>query len=216
MEAALVWYILLNLAIFGFVLLFVRAARARVTPNEPKDLEENALVHADWERVRRERCLPSRCLRVIGQPPRPRKDVTCEVCAATFLEMRLRRLLEGPLAPEPAGPETADGVLSDGMPLSSHPITPSPCHPVCRRGDRLALDPPEPEVGHWRGPRKRSPAATTRRWALVRFGLGITFLAGGAAIAAFGGGLLWLIMLGCLMVLIGLGLMASGAASGEI
>jgi hypothetical protein len=29
MEVALVWYIILNLAIFGFVLLFVRAARTR-------------------------------------------------------------------------------------------------------------------------------------------------------------------------------------------
>jgi hypothetical protein len=215
MEVALVWYILLNLAIFGFVLLFVRAARARVTPNEPKDLEENALVPTDWERVRRERCLPSHCPRVIGQPPRPRKDVTCEVCAATFLELRLQRLLDGPLAPEPAAPEAADGVLSDGMALSTHPITPSPHHPIRRRGDPLALDRPDPEAGRWRGPRERSPAGTTRRWALVRFSLGIVCVAGGAAIAAFGG-LLWLILPGYLMVLIGLGLIASGAASGGI
>ena len=119
----LVWYIVLNLAIFGFVLLFVRAARARAAPNERQDLEENALVTADWELVRRERCLPSRCPRVIGQPPRPRKDVTCEVCAATFLEIRLQRLLDGPLAPEPAAPEATDGV---GRSLSTHPIPPSP------------------------------------------------------------------------------------------
>jgi hypothetical protein len=216
MEAALVWYILLNLAIFGFVLLFVRAARARVTPNEPKDLEENALVYADWERVRRERCLPSHCLRMIGQPPRPRKDVTCEVCAATFLEMRLQRLLEGPLAPEPAAPEAADGVLSDGRTVSSHPTSSSPCHPIRRRCDPLALAPPDTEARRWRGPREHSPAGAPRRWALVRFGLGIACVAGGAAIAAFGGGLLWLIIPGYLMVLIGLALMASGAASGGI
>jgi hypothetical protein len=41
-------------------------------------------------------------------------------------------------------------------------------------------------------------------------------VAGGAAIAAFGGRLLWLIILGYLMVLIGLGLMAAGAACGGI
>src|SRR5207244_7926761 len=105
MEVALVWYIGLKLAIFGFVRLFVRAARARAAPNERQDLEENALVTADWELVRRERCLPSGCPRVIGQPPRPRKDVTCEVCAATFLEVRLQRVLEAPPAPEPGAAE---------------------------------------------------------------------------------------------------------------
>jgi hypothetical protein len=210
MEVALVWYILLNLAIFGFVLLFVRAARARVTPNEPQDLEENSLVHADWERVRRERCLPSHCPRVMGQPPRPRKDVTCEICAATFLELRLRRLLEGQLAPEPAGPEAADGVLSDGRTLSTHPLTSSPQQPVRRRGDPLPLGPPDAGAGVWRGPRESAPAGAASRWAAIRFGLGIGCVAGGAAIAAFSGPL-WLILPGYLLVLIGLGLIASGA-----
>ena len=212
MEVALVWYIVLNLAIFGFVLLFVRAARARAAPNERQDLEENALVTADWELVRRERCLPSRCPRVIGQPPRPRKDVTCEVCAATFLEIRLQRLLDGPLAPEPAAPEATDGV---GRSLSSHPIPPSLHHSITPRGDPLALEPPAPEAGRWRGQRERCPASAPRRWALFRFGLGIGCVAAGAAVAAFGG-LLWLIVPGYLMVLIGLGLIASGAASGAI
>jgi len=217
MEVALVWYIVLNLAIFGFVLLFVRAARARAAPNERQDLEENALVTADWELVRRERCLPSRCPRVIGQPPRPRKDVTCEVCAATFLEIRLQRLLDGPLAPEAAAPEATDGV---GRSLSAHPSPPSP-HPSNPPlggggGDPLALDPPAPEAGRWRGQRERCPASAPRRWALFRFGLGIACVAAAAAVGAFGGGLLWLIVPGYLMVLIGLGLIASGAASGAI
>src|SRR5207247_3336113 len=87
------------------VVLFVRASRARAAPNERPDLEENALIAADWELVRRERCLPSGCRRVRGQPPRPRKDVTCEVCAATFLEVRLQRLLETPSALKPGPPE---------------------------------------------------------------------------------------------------------------
>ena len=68
MEAALVCYTLLNLAILGFILLFVRASRARAVPNERRDLEENSLVTADWEWVRRERCLPSGCPRLRGQP----------------------------------------------------------------------------------------------------------------------------------------------------
>ena len=99
MEAVLVGYTLLNLAILGFIILFVRASRARAAPNERRDLEENSLVTADWEWVRRDRCLPSGCSRLRGQPSRPRKDVTCEICAATFLEIRLQRLLEGPRAP---------------------------------------------------------------------------------------------------------------------
>jgi hypothetical protein len=210
MEVALVWYILLNLAIFGFVLLFVRAARARVTPNEPQDLEENALVSADWERVRRERCLPSHCPRVLGQPPRPRKDVACEICAATFLELRLQRLLEGPLAPEPAAPEAADGVLSDGRTLSVHPFTSPPRQPVRRRGEPAPLDLADAQTGGWSGPPERSLAGAASRWALIRFGLGIGCVAAGAAVAAFGG-LLWLIIPGYLLVLMGLGLIASGA-----
>jgi hypothetical protein len=210
MEVALVWYILLNLAVFGFVLLFVRAARARVTPNEPQDLEENALVNADWERVRRERCLPSHCPRARGQPPRPRKDVTCEICAATFLDLRLQRLLEGPLAPEPAGPEAADGVLSDGRTFLVHPHAASSHPPVRRREEPLPMDPPDAPAGRWRGPRERSLSGATPRWALIRFGLGIGCVAAGAAVAAFGGQL-WLIIPGYLLVLMGLGLIASGA-----
>ncbi len=215
MEMALVWYIILNLAIFGFVLLFVRAARARVAPNEPQDLEENALVNADWELVRRERCLPSHCRRMMGQPPRPRKDVTCEVCAATFLEVRLQRLLDGPIPPEPTAPEAPDSRISARKPLPAHSLAPAPPHSAYRRGDPLALDQPAPVAGRWRGPREHPPAGATRRWALVRFGLGIGFTVAGAAIAAFGG-LLWLIIPGYAMVLIGLALIASGAASGAI
>src|SRR5260370_35156089 len=106
MEAVLVCYTVLNLAILGFISLFVRASRVRAIPHERQDLEENALVAADWEMVRRERCLPSGCPRLRGQPPRPRQDGTCEICAATFLEIRLQRLLDGPLA---AGPAAAAG-----------------------------------------------------------------------------------------------------------
>lgn len=215
MEMALVGYIILNLAIFGFVLLFVRAARARVAPNEPQDLEENALVNADWELVRRERCLPSHCRRLMGQPPRPRQDVTCEVCAAMFLEGRLQRLLEGPLAPEPIAPEAAEGMLSEGMPLSTRPAPPAADFSVHPRGDPLALAPPAPDPGRCRSSQERFRERATRRRALVRFSLGLGCTAAGAAVAAFGG-LPWLIIPGCVMVLIGLALIASGVASGAI
>jgi hypothetical protein len=215
MEMALVWYVILNLAIFGFVLLFVRAARARVAPNEPQDLEENALINADWDLVRRERCLPSHCRRLMGQPPRPRKDVTCEVCAATFLEGRLQRLLEGPLAPEWIAPETAEGLISEGMPCSARPVAPAADRSIQHRGDPLALDQSVPDPERCRSPRERFLERATRRWALVRFTLGIGCTAAGAGVAAFGG-LLWLIIPGYVMVLIGLALIASGAASGAI
>jgi hypothetical protein len=147
---------------------------------------------------------------VLGQPPRPRKDVTCEICAATFLELRLQRLLEGPSAPEPAGPEAGDGVLSDGRTLSAHPHASSPHQPARRRGEPLPPGPPDARAGRWRGPRERSLAGAAPRWALIRFGLGIGCVVAGAAVAAFGG-LLWLIIPGYLLVLMGLGLIASGA-----
>src|SRR5437870_5949638 len=98
MELALFGYTLLNLLILGCVLLFVRASRTRAQPDERQDLEENALVRHDWELMRSERCVPSGCPRLLGQPARPRKDVTCEVCAATFLERRLLQLLDSPPA----------------------------------------------------------------------------------------------------------------------
>jgi hypothetical protein len=215
MELALVWYILLNLAIFGFVLLFVRAGRARVTPNERQDLEENALVGADWELVRRERCLPARCPRLMGQPPRPRKDVTCEICAATFLEVRLQRLLDGPLAPEPANPEATDNLIPEGAILTSHPCSPSLHPPLARRLEPFGLDLSASETPRWHGRRERALPPADRRWAVVRFILGIVCVAAGAAVAFFGG-LLWLILPGFLIVLMGLALIASSAASGSI
>lgn len=206
MELALVWYTLLNLVILGLVLIVVRAFRVRAAPDERQDLEENALIAADWELVRREHCLPSGCPRRIGQPPRPRKDVTCEVCAATFLEARLQRLLHQPLAPEPSTPE---------LPLAREAL-PSRHGAPCAR----ALEAPSgrhpslSEEPRWRGARRR-PLSPAARWALVRFGLGIACVVIGAGIAAFGG-LLWLIIPGYIAVLVGLALIASGAASGAI
>jgi hypothetical protein len=212
MELALVWYILLNLAIFGLVLMFVRAARARAAPNERQDLEENALVGADWERVCRERCLPIHCPRLLGQPPRPRKDVTCEICAATFLEVRLQRLLDSPLATEPARPEATDPVVSEGAVLTGHPVSSCSHHPDARRGEPVGLGLSATNAAGGRGGRERAPDASGRHWAAVRFGLGIGAVVAGALVAAFAfGGFLWLIIPSFLMVLIGLGLIASGA-----
>jgi hypothetical protein len=214
MEAALVWYTLLNLAILGFIVLFVRASRARAVPNERQDLEENALVAADWELVRRERCLPSGCPRVRGQPPRPRKDVTCEICAATFLEIRLQRLLEGPLAPEPSDPG-AEGLIMDGGIRSTHPATAPVSRPLTVRGNARELDVRPVDTRLRRATRKHGPARAAGRWVRIRFGVGIGCVAAGAAVAAFGG-LLWLIIPGYLMVLLGLGLIASSASSDAI
>lgn len=214
MEVALVWYIVLNLAIFGFVVLFVRAARSRVAPHEPQDLEENALVNADWERVRRERCLPSHCRRVLGQPPRPRKDVTCEICAATFLDSRLQRLLGGPLSPERGTPGNTKASRSEGSPSSRCSNAPESHRSGPRAGDPLALVPPGAEARRRAAPATQRSAAG-RRWGLVRFLLGIACTVAGAAVAAFGG-LLWLILPGYGMVLIGLALILSGALSGAV
>jgi hypothetical protein len=150
----------------------------------------------------------------MGQPPRPRKDVTCEVCAATFLEGRLQRLLDGPLAPEPLAPGAAEGKQSQGTPLSRYPSTLAPQRYGHRAGDPLAVA----ASGSPSGQRPTGvPGAgmASRRWALARFGLGIGCTVAGAAIAAFGG-LLWLILPGYAMVLLGLTLIISGAAAGAI
>jgi hypothetical protein len=200
MQLTLVWYVLLNLLILGLVLLFVRASRARVRTDERQDLEENALLKADWELVRRERCVPSGCPRVIGQPPRPRKDVTCEVCAATFLELRLQRLLEGPTAPDAPVREacwSAEGM--QGRSGASRAAPPEECLDLRAPADGSARS--------LRGPRARA--------AYLRLGLGVACVAAGAMVAAFGGVLGW-ILPGYLIVMIGLGLMVYGAASGAL
>jgi hypothetical protein len=214
MEAALVCYTFLNLAILAFIILFVRASRARARPNERQDLEENALVSTDWERVRRERCLPSGCPRLRGQPPRPRKDLTCEICAATFLEVRLQQFLEGPLAPDAGDPISGTRIAEEGG-RSTHPsrATASPALAVHGR-------PGEAKAGRAgakiRPARRRRPLTrANRRWGRLRFGMGIGCAAAGAVLALFGGPP-WLIVAGCLIVLLGLGLIASGAASGAL
>jgi hypothetical protein len=202
MELALFWYTILNLAILGSVLLFVRASRHRARADERPDLEENALLSVDWELVRRERCGPSGCPRVIGQPPRPRKDVTCEICAATFLELRLRRLLETS-ATEATGlaeilpdPERLPGLASEPRPAGA------------QKSPGLALS----VAGE--GPKRRhgDPAA---RWAQIRVALGVLCVALGGVLAAFGG-LTDRILLGAVAVLIGLALMASGVVSSRV
>src|SRR5205823_11179435 len=189
MELALLGYTVLNLTILGFVVLFVRAARARAAPNERPDLEENALIAADWELVRRERCLPSGCRRVRGQPPRPRKDVTCEVCAATFLEVRLQRLLELPSAPKSGPPE---------LPHAREPMPgrdPVPCASALEGSlkSRPSLtSQPSAQTAAFAG-QKCSSTTISARWALVRLGMGLVFVAAGGAFAAFGGLLGWIV-----------------------
>src|SRR5438094_452629 len=197
MEAALVCYTLLNLAILGFILLFVRASRARAVPNERRDLEENSLVTADWEWVRRERCLPSGCPRLRGQPPRPRKDVTCEICAATFLEVRLQRLLEGPSAPEPVDPGTSGLMVEEGR-RSARPVTSTVSPALAVRGRAREADLRCSGTKVRGATRDRSAARAARRWARLRFGLGIGCAAAGV-FAAASSGPWWLIVPGCLM-----------------
>jgi hypothetical protein len=212
MEAVLVGYTLLNLATLGFIVLFVRASRARAVPNERRDLEENALVAADWDWVRRERCLPSACPRLRGQPPRPRKDVTCEICAATFLEIRLQRLLEGAPAAEPAEPGPEGRIAAEGS-RSALPAAPlvtqerADSGPACQRVAPTAS-------GRWQRPlRPRPPGRATLLRARLRFGLGIGGAATGAGVATFGG-TPSLLAVGGVIALCGLALIASSAARG--
>jgi hypothetical protein len=205
MQLALVGFTLLNLVILGCVLLFVRASRVRALPDERQDLEENALTRTDWELARNERCLPTSCPRLIGQPPRPRKDVTCEVCAATYLEARLQRLLNMAVASEAPGQESPlllDPALGRAGPLrlgSLEELRPEGAPPVEHRNR---------QTSHGRG-----RSTTSGRRALIRLGLGVVCVAAGAGIAAFGG-MPALILPGYLTVLVGLVLMASGAVSG--
>jgi hypothetical protein len=205
MQLALVWYTILNLVILGCVLLFVRASRARAHPDERQDLEENALVRADWELVRTERCLPSGCPRVIGQSPRPRKDVTCEVCATTFLEVRLQRLLGAPLPTEPGWEPPRVYQIVPGCAGTSG---------AASREERRSPEAPAAERDTARRDQLQADAETMH-WAMLRLGLGVVCVATGAAVAAFSG-LLWLVIPGYVAVLIGLGLMASSAASGTV
>jgi hypothetical protein len=209
MERALFLYTFLNLAILGAVLWFVRASRLRrARPDERQDLEENALVRADWELVRIEHCIPSGCPRVIGQPPRPRRDVTCEVCATTFLEQRLQRLLSSPPGSNPTPPDPP--WIRDAL---SGRVGGSRSAPMrgqrSARGD-LASSLIEADPG---GERRGRTAAVAAQLGVVRVGIGLACVAVGAGVAAFGG-LLWLIVPGALLVLIGLGLIAAGVTQG--
>jgi hypothetical protein len=204
MELALLGYTLLNLTILGAVLWFVRASRARAVPDERPDLEENALVAADWELVRRERCLPSGCRRVRGQPPRPRKDITCEVCAATFLEVRLQQLLELPSVPKQGLselPRARETTYHGANVPCAHAVEESP-HSRSHAG-RLG------------GTRTHRAALTAARWALLRLALGVICVSAGAAIALFGGLHFWIVP-GYLTVFVGLALIVSGALSGAL
>lgn len=204
MERALFWYTFLNLSILVAVLWFVRAARLRrARPDERQDLEENALVRTDWERVRQERCLPSNCPRVMGQPPRPRKDVTCEVCATTFLEQRLQRLLN---VPPVARSGSSDACWSrdahSGRVGGSHGAPrEEPGNVASQLLDGSAVS------------RRKQRASAAAQLGVVRVGLGLACVAVGAGVAALGG-LLWLIVPGALLVFVGLGLIASGISLG--
>jgi hypothetical protein len=102
---AVIWivYILLNITVFGLVVLFARAARARTAPNERVDLEDNSIIAEEWALLREKQCLPARCPRAIGSPPRPRKDVTCEICAALFMERYWQERLSSVGSAEPGG-----------------------------------------------------------------------------------------------------------------
>ncbi len=204
MERVLIGYTILNLAIMALVLICVRASRLRAAPDERQDLEENALTGTDWELVRSERCLPSGCARLRGQPPRPRKDVTCEVCAATFLELRLQRLLC------PPGTSVADPARTLPL-LTSQKPAPSPSAVEAA---------PQPGRFSTEGPARRHsrpcrPASHADLWARACFGMGIACVAAGAAAALLGGSA-GMVFPGYLVVGIGVVLMVSGIASGAV
>jgi hypothetical protein len=204
MERVLIGYTILNLAIMALVLICVRASRLRATPDERQDLEENALTATDWELVQCERCLPSACARLRGQPPRPRKDVTCEVCAATFLELRLQRLLS------PPGTGAADPVRT--LPVLTGPQrAPSPSAvEAAPDPTRILAHDPARRPGH-----SRRSTSRTDRWGRVRFGMGVACVAAGA-LAALLGGPAGMVFSGYLVVGIGLALMVSGIVSGTV
>jgi hypothetical protein len=121
MGLLLVSFTFLGMAIFGIVALIARVVRPRPPQlNERRDLEENSLIDEEWELVRQQKCLPTACPRTIGVRPRPRRDTTCEICAALHLERHWQRLLDVSSPESPVSTRSADRYE---LPMRDPPLT---------------------------------------------------------------------------------------------
>jgi hypothetical protein len=202
MAVILILYTVLNILVFGFVVLFARAARMRTRADERVDLEDNSIMAEEWALIRRLQCLPSGCPRTVGAPPRPRKDVTCEICAALFMERYWQERLGTSPAETGAGSRSTRDTGSASLGRAdagrvSLPILP-PDEFLPRR-ERC-------------GPR-RSPSARAR-WLYV---VGFCCVVAGAGVGILSSfGVLSGIILGYLLVITGIGFLIAGAASGYL
>jgi hypothetical protein len=200
MAVILILYTVLNILVFGFVVLFARASRMRTRANERVDLEDNSIMAEEWALIRRLQCLPSGCPRTVGTPPRPRKDVTCEICAALFME----RYWQERLGASPAETGTGSRGTRD---TGSAPLG-------LADAGRLSLhaSPPGELLAHRerREPIRRQIARGRRLYAL-----GLGCVVAGAVVGILSSfGVLSGIIAGYLLVITGIGCLVAGAASG--
>lgn len=202
MAVILILYTVLNILVFGVVVLFARASRMRTRANERVDLEDNSIMAEEWALIRRLQCLPTGCPRTVGAPARPRKDVTCEICAALFME----RYWQERLGTSPA--ETGAG--SRGMRDTGS----APLGRTEAEWRSLPLLPSH----EFLPPRERNTVRRARsrrgRWL---YALGFGFVVAGAGVgilSSFGvfGGLI----VGYLLVITGIGFLVAGAAAGYL
>lgn len=156
------FWILPPLVILGFVLGMSRTRPARLARREQPDPVENNIIPQEWELVRREHCLPTKCRRTIGSPARPRKDAHCEICAAMFLNAYWRRMLDGGAASEGLRSPSMRGERSDLISLEVNPVSTDVRPGVARRGAR------------WGEP---------RRWITALFVGGVPLFLAGALLA---------------------------------
>jgi hypothetical protein len=196
MAVILILYTVLNILVFGFVVLFARATRLRARPNERVDLEDNSIIAEEWDLIRRRQCLPSRCSRTVGAPPRPRKDVTCEICAALFMERYWQERLSGVPAAEAGGSRAPRE--SGGAAMGLAEPRPVPTQTVLSR---------TPSRREGKCPSLRQVAYARRLYTV-----GIGCVVAGALIGA----LSTFIIPGYLLVISGVGLLIAGAASGGL
>jgi hypothetical protein len=195
MAVILILYTVLNILVFGFVVLFARATRLRARPNERVDLEDNSIIAEEWDLIRCRQCVPSRCSRAVGVPPRPRKDVTCEICAALFMERYWQERLSGVPAAEAGGSRGPRD--TGGAPTGLAEPRPVPT--------QSALSAAAPVRRERRDPTLRQLVCARRLYVV-----GLGCVVAGALIGALGN----FIVPGYLLVITGVGLLIAGAATG--
>jgi hypothetical protein len=196
MGVILVLYTVLNILVFSFVVLFARATRTRARANERVDLEDNSIIAEEWDLVLRLQCLPSGCSRVVSEPPRPRKDVCCEICAASFMERYWQERLSNSTFDNDGSVRRARSSADRTRHVESNLISldfpaPGKVMPRARRGDAGCQ-----EFAHGRR--------------LYAAGIGCVLV--GALI----GVLTPFIIAGYLLVVVGIGALVVGAASGSL